>query len=192
MMFKLNKILVLLIFFLTSLNLTSEESLKVKNEYKPVVMKIIKILDQNHFKKNIEINDQKVIDNFLINLDKEKIILTSKEIDSYSAKFKNIFNLDEIFKIYQNYSDRSLELIDYQIDVVNSINDSNDLNTTEFIEKSREDKKRFNSLDSIKNYHALLIKNEFINILLSNEDFENSKSKLLKRLKNRIKKFKKN
>ena len=189
-MFRLNKTLVLLIFSLASFFLTSEESLKVKNEYRQVVSEVIEILERNHFKKNIDVNDQKVIDNFLINLDKEKIILTSKEIDSYSAKFKNIFNLDEIFKIYENYSKRSLELIDYQIDVVNSINDSNDLNTTEFIEKSREDKKRYNSLGAIKNYHALLIKNELINILLSNEDFENSRSKLLKRLKNRIKSLK--
>ena len=190
MAFKFNKILVLLIYFLTSLNLPSEESLEVKNEYKPVVNEIIEILDQNHFKKNIEINEQKVIGNFLVNLDKEKIVFTSEEFNSYLAKFKNIYSLDEIFKIYRDYSDRSLELISYQKDVVNLINSSSNLNTTEFIEKSREDEKRFNSLDSIKNYHALLIKNEFINILLSNDDFENSKSKLLKRLKNRIKSLK--
>ena len=190
MAFKFNKILVLLIYFLTSLNLPSEESLEVKNEYKPVVNEIIEILDQNHFKKNIEINEQKVIDNFLVNLDKEKIVFTSEEFNSYLARFKNIYSLDEIFKIYQDYSDRSLELINYQKDVVDLINTSSNLNTTEFIEKSREDEKRFNSLDSIKNYHALLIKNEFINILLSNDDFENSKSKLLKRLKNRIKSLK--
>ena len=190
MMFKLNKFLALLIFSIASLSLTSEESLEVKNEYRQVVNEIIEILERNHFKKNIDINDQKVMDNFLMNLDKEKILLTSVEIDSYSAKFKNIFNLDEIFKIYKNYSNRSLELINYQIDVINSINDSNDLNTTEFIQKSREDEKRFNSLDAIKNYHALLIKNEFISILLSNENFENSRSKLLKRLKNRVKSLK--
>lgn len=190
MAFKFNKILVLLIYFLTPLNLPSKESLEVKNEYKPVVYEIIEILDQNHFKKNIEINEQKVIGNFLVNLDKEKIVFTSVEFNSYLAKFKNIYSLDEIFKIYRDYSDRSLELISYQKDVVNLINSSSNLNTTEFIEKSREDEKRFNSLDSIKNYHALLIKNEFINILLSNDDFENSKSKLLKRLKNRIKSLK--
>ena len=190
MMSKLNKFLALLIFSIASLSLTSEESLEVKNEYRQVVSEIIEILKRNHFKKNIDINNQKVIDNFLMNLDKEKILLTSEEIDSYSAKFKNIFNLDEIFKIYENYSNRSLELINYQIDVINSINDSNDLNTTEFIQKSREDEKRFNSLDAIKNYHALLIKNEFISILLSNENFENSRSKLLKRLKNRVKSLK--
>ena len=190
MAFKFNKILVLLIYFLTPLNLPSKESLEVKNEYKPVVYEIIEILDQNHFKKNIEINEQKVIGNFLVNLDKEKIVFTSVEFNSYLAKFKNIYSLDEIFKIYRDYSDRSLELISYQKDVVNLINSSSNLNTTEFIEKSREDEKRFDSLDSIKNYHALLIKNEFINILLSNDDFENSKSKLLKRLKNRIKSLK--
>ncbi|MFL2732178.1 MAG: carboxy terminal-processing peptidase [Gammaproteobacteria bacterium] len=190
MALKFNKILVLLIYFLTSLNLPSEEFLEVKNEYKPVINEIIEILDQNHFKKNIEINEQKVIDNFLVNIDKEKIVFTSGEFNSYKARFKNIFNLDEIFKIYQNYSDRTLELINYQKDVVDLIDTSADLNTTEFIKKSREDEKRFNALDSIKNYHALLIKNEFINILLSNDNFENSKSKLLKRLKNRIKSLK--
>ncbi len=190
MVFKLNKLLILLVYFLASLYLPSEESLVVKNEYKPVVNEIIEILDQNHFKKNIVINEQKVIDNFLVNIDKEKIVFTSVEFNSYKASFKNIYNLEEIFKIYQDYSDRTLELINYQKDVVDLIDTSADLNTTEFIEKSREDEKRFNSLDSIKNYHALLIKNEFINILLSNDNFENSKSKLLKRLKNRVKSLK--
>ena len=190
MVFKLNKFLILLVYFLASLYLPSEESLVVKNEYKPVVNEIIEILDQNHFKKNIVINEQKVIDNFLVNIDKEKIVFTSVEFNSYKARFKNIYNLEEIFKIYQDYSDRTLELIGYQKDVVDSIDTSVDLNTTEFVEKSREDEKRFNSLDSIKNYHALLIKNEFINILLSNDNFENSKSKLLKRLKNRVKSLK--
>lgn len=190
MVFKSNKSLILLVYFLASLYLPSEESLVVKNEYKPVVNEIIEILDQNHFKKNIVINEQKVIDNFLVNIDKEKIVFTSVEFNSYKASFKNIYNLEEIFKIYQDYSDRTLELINYQKDVVDLIDTSADLNTTEFVEKSREDEKRFNSLDSIKNYHALLIKNEFINILLSNDNFENSKSKLLKRLKNRVKSLK--
>ena len=190
MVFKLNKFLILLVYFLASLYLPSEESLVVKNEYKPVVNEIIEILDQNHFKKNIVINEQKVIDNFLVNIDKEKIVFTSVEFNSYKARFKNIYNLEEIFKIYQDYSDRTLELINYQKDVVDLIDTSADLNTTEFVEKSREDEKRFNSLDSIKNYHALLIKNEFINILLSNDNFENSKSKILKRLKNRVKSLK--
>ena len=190
MVFKLNKFLILLVYFLASLYLQSEESLVVKNEYKPVVNEIIEILDQNHFKKNIVINEQKVIDNFLVNIDGEKIVFTSVEFNSYKASFKNIYNLEEIFKIYQDYSDRTLELINYQKDVVDLIDTSADLNTTEFVEKSREDEKRFNSLGSIKNYHALLIKNEFINILLSNDNFENSKSKLLKRLKNRVKSLK--
>ena len=190
MVFKLNKFLILLVYFLASLYLPSEESLVVKNEYKPVVNEIIEILDQNHFKKNIVINEQKVIDNFLVNIDKEKIVFTSVEFNSYKARFKNIYNLEEIFKIYQDYSDRTLALINYQKDVVDLIDTSADLNTTEFVEKSREEKKRFNSLDTIKNYHALLIKNELINILLSNDNFENSKSKLLKRLKNRVKSLK--
>ena len=190
MVFKLNKFLILLVYILASLYLPSEESLLVKNEYKPVVNEIIEILDQNHFKKNIEINEQKVIDNFLVNIDKEKIVFTSVEFNSYKARFKNIYNLEEIFKIYQDYSDRTLELINYQKDVVDLIDTSADLNTTEFIVKSRQDEKRFNSLNSIKKYHALSIKNEFINILLSNDNFENSKSKLLKRLKNRVKSLK--
>ena len=190
MVIKLNKFLILIVYFLASLNLPSEESLKAKNEYKPVVNEIIEILDRNHFKKNIEINEQKVINNFLANIDKEKIVFTSVEFNSYKSRFKNIYNLEEIFKIYQDYSDRTLELISYQKDVVDLIDTSSDLNTTEFVEKSRVDEKRFNSLDSIKKYHALLIKNEFINILLSNDNFENSKSKLLKRLKNRAKSLK--
>ena len=127
MVFKLNKFLILLVYFLSSLYLPSEESLVVKNEYKPVVNEIIEILDQNHFKKNIVINEQKVIDNFLINIDKEKIVFTSVEFNSYKDRFKNIYNLEEIFEIYQDYSDRTLELINYQKDVVDLI-ESKELN----------------------------------------------------------------
>ena len=124
------------------------------------------------------------------NLDKEKIIFTSSEFNSNSLPFKDIYNLNEIFNIYENYHQRSLLLISHQQDVVNLIGSSKELNTTEFINRSREEEQRFNSLEDIKNYHALLIKNEFINILLSNDDFLNSKSKLLKRLKNRAKSLK--
>ena len=99
MMIKFNKFLALLIFFLASPFLSSEGSLAVKSEYSPVVGEIIEILAQNHFKKNIEINDQKVIKNFLVNLDKEKIVFTTGEINSYSAKFKSIYNLDEIYRM---------------------------------------------------------------------------------------------
>ena len=190
MLFKLNKIFIFIICLGASFYFSSEESLGPKNEYELVINEIIEILNQNHFKKNIEITGQRVVDNFLLNLDKEKIVFTSEEFNSYSSKFKNIYNLDEIFKIYDNYSNRSLELIKHQQDIVNLINTSNDLNTSEFIEKSRDDEKRFYSLDVVKNYHALLIKNEFINILLSSDDFINSKSKLLKRLKNRVKSLK--
>ena len=92
MVFKLNKFLILLVYFLASLYLPSEESLVVKNEYKPVVNEIIEILDQNHFKKNIVINEQKVIDNFLVNIDKEKIVFNdTRRFGSihFTKSFKN-------------------------------------------------------------------------------------------------------
>ena len=133
MFFKLNKIFIFIICLGASFYFSSEESLGPKNEYELVVNEIIEILNQNHFKKNIEITGQRVVVNFLVNLDKEKIVFTSEEFNSYSSKFKNIYNLDEIFKIYDNYSDRSLELIKHQQDIVNLINTSNDLNTSEFI-----------------------------------------------------------
>ena len=63
MLLKLNKFFSL-IFSLASFS-CSEQSLEVKDEYKQVVGEIIEILDRNHFKKNIDINDQKVMDNFL-------------------------------------------------------------------------------------------------------------------------------
>ena len=74
--------------------------------------------------------------------------------------------------------------------VVNNLESLEELNTTDFIDKTRENETRFESLADIKIYHALLIKNEFINIILSSEEFMSSKSKLLKRLKNRLKSLK--
>ena len=104
-----------LIFFLVSLSfslgLFGNDPLGPKEEYKLVVSEIIQILDQNHFKKNIEISNQKVIDNFLNTLDKEKIVFTANEYDSYSSNFRSIFDLKEIFMIYEDFSKRSIELI---------------------------------------------------------------------------------
>ena len=190
MLTKINKYIVFFIYFFISSNLLSEDLLEAKEDYRLAISEIVQILNKNHFKKNIEITHKKVIDNFLRNLDKEKIIFTSSEFNSNSLPFKDIYNLNEIFNIYENYHQRSLLLISHQQDVVNLIGSSKELNTTEFINRSREEEQRFNSLEDIKNYHALLIKNEFINILLSNDDFLNSKSKLLKRLKNRAKSLK--
>ena len=190
MLTKINKYIVFFIIFFISSSLLSEDLLKTKEDYRLAISEIIQILNKNHFKKNIEITHKKVIDNFLRNLDKEKIIFTSSEFNSNSSSFKDIYNLNEIFNIYENYHQRSLLLISHQQDIVNLIGSSKELNTTEFINRSREEEERFNSLEDIKNYHALLIKNEFINILLSNDNFENSKSKLLKRLKNRVKSLK--
>ncbi len=190
MLIKLFKSFFIFTSLFISLNLSSEEFLKSKIEYKLVVNEIIEVLNRNHFKKNIEITEEKVINNFLVNLDKEKIIFTSNEFNSHSSNFENILDLDKIFKVYESYFSRSLELINHQKDVVNLINDSKDLNTTEFIEKNRENKKRFVSLSDIENYHTLLIKNEFINVFLSNDDFLSAKSKLLKRLRNRARSLK--
>ena len=190
MLTKINKYIVFFIYFFISSNLLSEDLLEAKEDYRLAISEIVQILNKNHFKKNIEITHKKVIDNFLRNLDKEKIIFTSSEFNSNSSSFKDIYNLNEIFNIYENYHQRSLLLISHQQDIVNLIGSSKELNTTEFINRSREEEQRFNSLEDIKNYHALLIKNEFINILLSNDDFLNSKSKLLKRLKNRAKSLK--
>ena len=184
------KLIFLIVSLSFSLSLFGNDSLGPKQEYKLVVSEIVQILDQNHFKKNIEISNKKVIDNFLTTLDKEKIIFTANEYNLYSLNFSSIFNLKEIFKIYDDFSKRSIELINYQLRVVNNLESLEELNTTDFIEKNREDETRFDTLADIENYHSLLIKNEFINIILSTEEFANSKSKLLKRLKNRIKSLK--
>ncbi len=170
-----------------SVGVFAEENLSAKKQYKLVISEIVQILNQNHFKKNIEISEGEVIGNFFVNLDKEKIIFSLDEVDSLSQEFENIFDIEKIFDIYRFYSDRSLELINHQKEIISNIFNSNDLNTIDFVDKSREDKKRFASLDEIKKYQTLIIKNEFISILLSNTSFENTKNKLLKRLDNRIK-----
>ena len=190
MLGKLSKFIFVLISLLVSLSILGNESLQPKKEYISVISEIVKILDKNHFIKNIEITKKKVIDNFLLSLDKEKITFTSDEYNFYSSNVESIYDLEEIFKIYNDYSKRSLELISYQLEMINRLETSGELNTTEFVEKDREDAKRFDSLKEIKNYHHLLVKNEFINIFLSDDNFENSKSKLIKRLKNRSKTLK--
>jgi carboxyl-terminal processing protease len=170
-----------------SLNIFSNNDLEVKAEYDGLISEIFQILNEDHFKKNTQVTEKKVLTNFLLNLDKEKVIFTEKESNSFLSKFKNLFNLKQVFDIYLSYSNRSLELINSQKLIVESLKNTADLNSIYFIDKNRENKDSFNSLEEIKNYHSLLIKNEFISVLLSNDDFVSTKRKILKRLDNRIK-----
>ena len=63
MLGKLNKPIFVLITLLVSLNIFGNESLQPKKEYSLVISEIVKILDKNHFKKDIEITKKKVINN---------------------------------------------------------------------------------------------------------------------------------
>ena len=181
------KIPFLIFWLFFSLNIFSNNDLEVKAEYDGLISEIFQILNEDHFKKNTQVTEEKVLTNFLLNLDKEKVIFTKKESNSFLSKFKNIFNLKQVFDIYLSYSNRSLELINSQKLIVESLKNTSDLNSIYFIDKNRENKDSFNSLEEIKNYHSLLIKNEFISVLLSNDDFVSTKRKILKRLDNRIK-----
>ena len=71
MLTKINKYIVFFIYFFITSNLSSEDLLETKEDYRLVISEIVQTLNKNHFKKNIEITHKKVIDNFLINLDKE-------------------------------------------------------------------------------------------------------------------------
>ena len=89
--------------------------------------------------------------------------------------------------LFNYFKERSLSLIDHQINTIQLIESEEDLISNDFVYKDRENLERFKSYSQIKTYQQKLIKSEFISIYLKENDIEKAKKKILKRLDNRKK-----
>ena len=180
-------IILALIFFCFPINSFSQENIFPKKIYTPVIYEIVNTLEKNHFKKNIKLDKKLIIKNYIDFLDSEKLIFTQKEVTSFTNEVESIYQLNKFFNFYEEFKKKSKETLNEQKKFLSSISDSTQLNSTEFIEKTREDSDRFYSQKEIKNYHILLLKSELISILLKDDELSIAKEKLTKRIGNRLK-----
>ena len=188
-MLNLNKnvfILVSLLFFNPLLK--SDEGLN--NElYENVLSEVEEILEENHFKKNVNIKVKSIQEKYLNSIDSQKMIFLKSDYDAYLSE--SIFSNEEqilfAFKAFEFFKQKSSDLLNLQKEVIAAISIESQLNTEEFIFKDRENESRFTNKEALSNYHLNEARSELISIFLKEKNLEKSKEKLIKRLVNREK-----
>jgi len=183
---KKNFILIALLIF--NAFLFSEEKLNI-DKYKNVLSEVESILEENHFKKNVNIDTKAIKEKYLNSIDSQKMVFDAEDFKNFSKiedpnKFSQIKFAFEVFDLFK---EKSIKFLDLQRQSITEINLESQLDTNDFIFKDREDEKRFKNLEELSEYHLKEAKSELISIYLKEKDLKKSKEKLLKRFVNREK-----
>ena len=177
------------IFYLSA----SESRFPISDENKELYSKVYDeaqyVLQKNHFNNELSFEKSDVVKKYINQIDNQKLIFTQNEINSYSIKplFSSADEVNLAFMLFNYFKERSLSLIDHQLNTIQLIESEEDLISNDFVYKDRENLERFKSYSQIKSYQQKLIKSEFISIYLKENDIEKAKKKILKRLDNRKK-----
>ena len=183
---KKNFILIALLLFNTFL--FSEEKLNI-DKYKNVLSEVENILEENHFKKNVNIDTKAIKEKYLNSIDSQKMVFDAEDFDNFS-KVEDLNKLGQIkfaFEVFEVFKRKSIKFLGLQKQSITEINLESQLDTNDFIFKDREDEKRFKNLEELSEYHRKEAKSELISIYLKEKDLKKSKEKLLKRFVNREK-----
>ena len=183
---KKNFLLIALLIF--NAFLFSEEKLNI-DKYENVLSEVESILQENHFKKNVNINTKQIKEKYLNSIDSQKIVFDKEDFDNFS-KAEDLNKLNQIkfaFEVFEIFKNKSINFLELQRQVITEIDLESQLDTNDFIFKDREDEKRFKNLEELSEYHLKEAKSELISIYLKEKDLKKSKEKLLKRFVNREK-----
>ena len=183
---KKNFILIALLIF--NAFLFSEEKLNI-DKYKNVLSEVESILEENHFKKNVNIDTKLIKEKYLNSIDSQKMVFDAEDFDNFS-KIEDLNKFSQItfaFEVFEVFKKKSIKFLELQRQSITEINLESQLDTNDFIFKDREDEKRFKNLEELSEYHLKEAKSELISIYLKEKDLKKSKEKLLKRFVNREK-----
>ena len=188
------KKIIFFIFLSFIFNLSAAEStFPISDENKDLYSKVYDeaqyVLEKNHFNNEFSFKKSDVVKKFINQIDNQRLIFTQNELNSYSIKplFNSADEVNLAFMLFNYFKERSLGLIDHQIEIIKLIESEEDLISNDFVYKNRENLERFKSYSQIKTYQQKLIKSEFISIYLKENDLSAAKKKILKRLDNRKK-----
>ena len=183
---KKNFLLIALLIF--NAFLFSEKKLNI-DKYENVLSEVESILQENHFKKNVNIDTKQIKEKYLNSIDSQKIVFDKEDFDNFS-KAEDLNKLNQIkfaFEVFEIFKNKSINFLELQRQVITEIDLESQLDTNDFIFKDREDEKRFKNLEELSEYHLKEAKSELISIYLKEKDLKKSKEKLLKRFVNREK-----
>ncbi len=188
------KKIIFFIFLSFIFNLSASEStFPISDENKDLYSKVYDeaqyVLQKNHFNNEFSFKKSDVVKKFINQIDNQRLIFTQNELNSYSIKplFNSADEVNLAFMLFNYFKERSLGLIDHQIETIKLIESEEDLISNDFVYKNRENLERFKSYSQIKTYQQKLIESEFISIYLKENDLSAAKKKILKRLDNRKK-----
>ncbi|MDC0075981.1 carboxy terminal-processing peptidase [Gammaproteobacteria bacterium] len=150
---------------------------------------IVKILSDQHYVKTPYASIRPMtFDLFIERLDPAKNIFLESEVLSYQANlhllddsFKS--DLAKAFKLFEIYKNRYLNRHDAQVTFLNQITEQ-DLLLNRKIRRDRSEAIRPRELNELKTLWKDLIINDVIQLILSGNDLDDAKEKLLKRLTN--------
>ncbi len=175
----------LLLYFSTLFSLEEVE----RKKYQIVLSEIENILNENHFKKNVNPTLIDIQKKYLNTIDSQKIIFSPSNFESFYNE-NNLTKAEQInfaFKYFKNFKEKSIKQLNYQKEVIKNINSVSELDTKEFIFRDRENEIRFSNEEVLNKYLLNEAKSELISIFLKEKNISKSKIKLLKRFANREK-----
>ena len=179
----------ILIFFLIFGSVVFSTDRANNEKYINVLSEVEKILEENHFKKNVIISPNQIKEKFLNSIDSQKTVFTLSNFNELSNQrnFNKENQIEFAFEVFEKFKEKSINYFEIQKKEILNITSESQLETEHFIFKDREDENRFDSEDQLVKYQINEAKSELISILLKENDLSKSKEKLLKRLANRKK-----
>ena len=179
----------ILIFFLIFGSVVFSTDRANNEKYINVLSEVEKILEENHFKKNVIISPNQIKEKFLNSIDSQKTVFTLLNFNELSNQrnFNKENQIEFAFEVFEKFKEKSINYFEIQKKEILNITSESQLETEHFIFKDREDENRFDSEDQLVKYQINEAKSELISILLKEKDLSKSKEKLLKRLANRKK-----
>tara|TARA_Y100000590_G_scaffold213192_1_gene241517 strand:+ start:10351 stop:12402 length:2052 start_codon:yes stop_codon:yes gene_type:complete len=174
--------------------LVGEEEFNFNEDHVDLVNEIIEILENHHFSKKKYLSIKKEsLDLFFNQLDPSKSIFTDKDISSFSIDSSSEINdqitsLKKAFEIFRLFRSRYIERYQLQKDLLLDIKNI-DLRQDRKILRDRSESERKQTFKDLRRLWEDLIMNEVIQLNLSGNDLEETKTKLIKRLDNQFNYF---
>ncbi len=175
-------------------DIVTNKVFKPEKDHAQTTRAIVNTLIRHHYLDE-RLNDsfsEEVYENYLDMLDPGKAHFLSADIKEFS-KLKKEFddnlvrgNLKPAFAIYNRYHQRRLQRINYVLELLDNNLASLDFNKTEYLELEREDLPWHKDLETAEDLWRRLLKNEALNLRLSETTEEEILTSLKKRYRNQL------
>jgi carboxyl-terminal processing protease len=179
------------------------DSLTVQKYYKPLApekihkatsINILKNLEHKHF-RDVNINDdfsRGLLDKYLEDLDSSRIYFVQsdiKEFEIYRTQLDNALkngDLKPAYDIFNRYEQRMIERLIYSLKQLDCCFNKTDLTVNEYLDPERKNQPWAANVNELNDIWRKRIKNDILNLKLSDKPEKNIREVLQKRYKNQL------